>query len=661
MYGAIPLSYKGMTTKIHLIPISMHEQSTKALLFTRLFTVRGLDEAQWTAGTSLSSSWGSNASSSSTVGPLNQGYPFPKMTPITKDPKDRNASPTRRHRRSRSPSTSFEPPVTSQRPQTTGDRFTAGWFPSPSPILTRGPILRRTPSKTPSPEHNRRRTRGTTMFAIGVIIPVSSTADVAGLLQDESYSTLRRSLEELVRDIYEKLESGEYQIDFSEDVNRFLTRLKYGLGVLKKVPFPWKGTEEVWRDLILSLSAELDSRYATSCSFANFSFLKIVMSNVLMDLSERHNTPPPSPLHHLSSPDPPPTRLLILSTSPALSNRFTSMLLPLYDAVYPSHRQRKKTLPKPPKIQILPTLSPRESLNSSYSSNASIPPSRTIDLPRRATHPFPAPYQRQESTLKSPPTLSVFQTPGGGNPSSVSSWFGSWIRQGGPLAVSNQSSSNLSGTGSPFSPRTKDFKIHDRAESDGDLSSPEVDVVKDAAGEVVDVKLSTSFQNGVRGVSGENITDQHDIVRRGSMSLNNVMYIEDAFRVTGYHAGGYHVDYHLQSMERTDDLGESVFRVLKEDILFFYTPPVHAVPLHPPQMQEMPRFGPGQRKVSCIIADIDSGIVERLSVKVDDDVEIEGQETEILGLKNDSLWRQLQDWALDGVKGMDQIIDEILA
>jgi hypothetical protein len=99
------------------------------------------------------------------------------------------------------------------------------------------------------------------MFSIGVIIPVLSEADVNALIQGEAYGTLKRAIEELVRDVHEKLESGEYKIDFAEDVDRFLGRLRNGLGVLKKVPLPWRGSEEVWRDLILSLSAELDSKY----------------------------------------------------------------------------------------------------------------------------------------------------------------------------------------------------------------------------------------------------------------------------------------------------------------------------------------------------------------------------------------------------------------
>ena len=99
------------------------------------------------------------------------------------------------------------------------------------------------------------------MFAIGVIIRVSSEADVDALIQGEAYGALKRAIEELVRDVHEKLESGEYKNDFAEDVNRFLTRVRNGLGVLRKVPLPWRGGEEVWRNLILSLSIELDPKY----------------------------------------------------------------------------------------------------------------------------------------------------------------------------------------------------------------------------------------------------------------------------------------------------------------------------------------------------------------------------------------------------------------
>ena len=244
-----------MTTKMHLIPITSHTEAMKALLFTRLFTVRGLDEGQWTGG-SLSSSWGSNTSSSSAGPALNPGFPFPRMTPI-KPPQ----SPERHIRTSAAPTTPLEQPAQPQRAQTAGERFTSGWFPSPSPILTRGPQHhRQTPTKSPSPDQQRRRVRGTTMFAIGVIIPVTSEAEVDGLIQGDAYSTLRRAIEELVRDVHEKLETGEYKIDFSQDVDRFTTRLREGLGVLKKVPLPWKGSEDVWRDLVLSLSAELDSQ-----------------------------------------------------------------------------------------------------------------------------------------------------------------------------------------------------------------------------------------------------------------------------------------------------------------------------------------------------------------------------------------------------------------
>ena len=267
MYGVIPLSYKGMSTKMHLIPISNQSQATKALLFTRLFTVRGLDEGQWTGGGSLSSSWGSNTSSSSAGGALTSGYPFPRMTPITKDP----ASPAEKTRGSLLP---IEPLASAQRGQTVGERFASGWFPSPSPILTRGPLQRKAPLKTPSPEHARRRTRGTTMFAVGVIIPVLSAADMNTLIQGEPYGTLRRAIEELVRDVHEKLEGGEYRPDFDEDVRRFLSRVRNGIGALRKVPLPWKGSEEVWKDLILSLSTELDSKYIVLIPSSNLVFLQ---------------------------------------------------------------------------------------------------------------------------------------------------------------------------------------------------------------------------------------------------------------------------------------------------------------------------------------------------------------------------------------------------
>src|SRR5579862_8866345 len=256
MYGAIPLSYKGMTTKMHLIPIATQTQAMKALLFTRLFTVRGLDEQLFEGG-SLSSSWGSNTSGSSAGGALTSAFPFPRMTPI-KPPQ----SPERSTRTSAMPTTPVERSAPAPRAQTPAERFTSGWFPSPSPIMIRGPPhQRQTPTKSPSPDQARKRVRGTTMFAIGLIMPVSSEAEVNEMIQGDAYSSLRRSIEELVRDVHEKLETGEYKVDFSEDVDRFMTRLRNGLGLLKKVPLPWKGTEDVWRDLVISLSTELDSQY----------------------------------------------------------------------------------------------------------------------------------------------------------------------------------------------------------------------------------------------------------------------------------------------------------------------------------------------------------------------------------------------------------------
>lgn len=99
------------------------------------------------------------------------------------------------------------------------------------------------------------------MFAVGIVIPVLSEANVNSLIQGDSYATLRRAIEELVRDIHERLETEEYKIDFTSDVERFLIRVKDGLGVLRKVPLPWRGSEDVWRDLVLSLASEVDAGY----------------------------------------------------------------------------------------------------------------------------------------------------------------------------------------------------------------------------------------------------------------------------------------------------------------------------------------------------------------------------------------------------------------
>jgi hypothetical protein len=643
MYGAIPLSYKGMTTKMHLIPMS--NQDTKALLFTRLFTVRGLDDGQWTGGGSLSSSWGSNASSSSTGGALApSGFPFPKMTPIKKDPPSPNrpVSPTIE----RPP-----PPPPPQKQQTPAERFTSGWFPSPSPILTRGPLQKRAPFKSPSPDNPRRdrRIRGTTMFALGVIVPVSTDEDLRALIHGDSYGTLRRAIEELVRDVHERLEGGEYRVDFGDDVERFLIRLRDGLGVLRKVPLAWRGSDNTWREIVLSMLQELDPKYIPYLML--ISFLNTLMSNILAILSNRLNTPPTSPLHPSSPIASPPPRLLILSSSAPLANRLTVMLLPFFRIVYPPSRHPKKVLPNPPKLQILP---PRPRSDSSHSSVGSRSrDSRNVDLPRRATHP--SLYQRRD-TFKSPPQLSISQTPGGGNPSSVSSWFGSWIRRGGPLAASGPSP-GLSDICSSYSPRATDFTANVLRESDTDIPPPEIDVVKDPTGEVVDVKLATSFLN-CRRRSSVSFPEEYDLKRRGSMTLNNVAFMDDMFRVTGFHGCRYHVDYHLQSMENTDEVEQDVFRVLKEDILYFFAPPVHAMPLNPRLSPEIPRLH-GPRTVTCIIADLDTWEVRKLSVQIQDDEERHRRET--LTPKDDRQWQRIQEWAMDGYVSVENIIKEVLA
>lgn len=394
----------------------------------------------------------------------------------------------------------------------------------------------------------------------------------------------------------------------------------------------------------------------TQLGQVNIRFLAVLMSNILVDLSNRLNTPPASPIHPSSPSGPPPTRLLILSSSASTANRLTTMLLPFLKAVYPPNKHPKKVLPKAPKLQILPPSKPRaDSSQSSHSSRPSITrdSTRNVDLPRRSTHP--SIYQRRD-TWKSPPTLSLSQTSAMGNPSSVSSWFGSWIRRGGPLAASNPSPGQAESC-SPFSPRASDHSIDVRRESEQDLPPLEVDVIKDSTGEVIDVRLTTSFQTSRRR-SSSTLPEDYDLKRRGSMTLNNVAYVDDTFRVTGYHTGKYHVDYHLQSMERTDDVEADVFRALNEDVLYFFTPPIHAMPVNPIASPPLPRIS-GPRKVGCVIADLDTLEIHKLSVSIDDDEEL--REREQMEIGDEEKWKRIREWAIDGTSGIDNFVKDILA
>ena len=511
--------------------------------------------------------------------------------------------------------------------------------------------------KTPSSEH-RRRGRATTMFAIGVIIPVSSEGELSALIHGDTYGTLRRAIEELVRDTHEKLETGEYHVDFTKDVNRFLVRIRNGLGALRKVPLAWNGSEDTWKELILSLSKEIDPKYAITNKPAKIRLLATLMSRILESLQDRLNTPPASPLNPFSQAQPPPNRLLIISSSETLANRLTAMLLPFYKIVYPPARHPKKILPKAPNIHILSAKPSAESAQSSLSPWAPTSPDVTnsIDFPRRATHPTTS----ERRLLRSPPTLSVSQTPGGDNPSSVTSWFGSWIRRGGPLAVSTFGCAVESA--SPNSPRT-DTSPEPRGDSGSIPASPEVDVIKDATGEVVEVKLTTTFQQNRHPSDTSVQHEDYDLKRRGSMTLNNVAFTEDVFRVTSFHTLPYHADYHLQSMERTSsDFETDIFRVLREDILFFFTPPIHATLLNPNVTPELPRYPVDQRKVSCIIFDLEATAVAQLTVRLTEEDD-EQQERETIPSKDDRLWRKVQEWASDSSStiSVDELVKRILS
>jgi hypothetical protein len=112
-------------------------------------------------------------------------------------------------------------------------------------------------------------------------------------------------------------------------------------------------------------------------------------------------------------------------------------------------------------------------------------------------------------------------------------------------------------------------------------------------------------------------------------------------------------------MEPTEDVDADVFRVLKEDILFIFTPPVHVMPLNPSRTPEIPRVLPGQRKVTCVVADIDNLVVQRLSVQIEE--QEERHEREILVPKNDRQWLRVQEWATERSTGIDSLVKEVLA
>jgi hypothetical protein len=241
----------------------------------------------------------------------------------------------------------------------------------------------------------------------------------------------------------------------------------------------------------------------------------------------------------------------------------------------------------------------------------------------------------------------------------VSSWFGSWIRRGGPLALSpvtTSSDHSLEGgyTESPRLERTE-FTLPE-GDTDTSVTLPEMEVVRDDTSELVDVKSPAAFPVAERRRSSGTIVPGGQ-ERLGSLTLSNVVFQEDVFRVTGYHNRLYHVDYHLQSMPRSTDVDNVVFRVLKEDILFFMTPPTQSLSNLP---LELPRMLQGEKKVSCVVADMDTLEIYRLRLRMVGDEEI--QERERLTPKVDRTWRKVQEWALKPSQtSMDQLLKDIFS
>jgi hypothetical protein len=110
-------------------------------------------------------------------------------------------------------------------------------------------------------------------------------------------------------------------------------------------------------------------------------------------------------------------------------------------------------------------------------------------------------------------------------------------------------------------------------------------------------------------------------------------------------------------MERTSDVEGDVFRALNEDVLFFFTPPVHVMPANPMASPPLPRVL-GQRNVSCIIADLDTLEIQKLSVSIVHDEELRVREK--LEMGDEDKWKRVREWALNGTTGIDNFVKDIL-
>ena len=84
MFGAVPLAFKGTSTKIHVLPVELGAMGVRRILITRLFSLSLFSETPSSPSPTLSSSWGS---STSNTNKLHREFPFPTMTPIASTPK----------------------------------------------------------------------------------------------------------------------------------------------------------------------------------------------------------------------------------------------------------------------------------------------------------------------------------------------------------------------------------------------------------------------------------------------------------------------------------------------------------------------------------------------------------------------------------------------
>ncbi|GAO46867.1 hypothetical protein G7K_1085-t1 [Saitoella complicata NRRL Y-17804] len=220
MFGAIPLSFKGTTTKLHSLPPSSSNPGMRQVMITKLFTVTSIQSTTSTPGgsgmsgphTSLGSSFGSHTQG--------DGFPFPRMTPLNPE-HTRTRECSRRQSRDGSSVSLASSWRANMKEAAVEDMAFPSWAPTPGPVLC-NKYLRRTSTETslnglgaaagagpapPTPTAglfpHQKRTTKSAMFAVGFII--SFPAETGFHIVTDHWRVLRRAVHAFQRVVYDRV------------------------------------------------------------------------------------------------------------------------------------------------------------------------------------------------------------------------------------------------------------------------------------------------------------------------------------------------------------------------------------------------------------------------------------------------------------------------